>query len=177
LEDTVSIVSTGRPGTANRRNGAERRGPLTAEGKAVASRNALRHGLSRPLSRSIGPVAEQIAEFARQLVGEEAPQSERDLATIAAEAISIWFASKSSVRSWSRKRFVVRLRHIRRLWADWTGSIVTSGAQKDAGARRCVDYRSIVGSRYSSSGWSCPPWAGTNNEHKTLFWQNEPIFR
>jgi len=71
---------------ANRRNGDESRGPLTAEGKAVASRNALRHGLSRQLSQSIGPVAEQIAEFACQLVGDDAPQNARDLATMAAEA-------------------------------------------------------------------------------------------
>jgi len=74
-------VSSDKQVAANWRNGAKSRGPLTAKGTAVASRNAFRHGLSAPLSRSIGPAAERIAEFAHQLVGGDASQSERDLAT------------------------------------------------------------------------------------------------
>jgi hypothetical protein len=79
-------MSTEKQIAANRQNGAKSRGPRTAEGKAAASRNAFSHGLSRPISQCTGPAAAQIAEFARQLVGEDASQSELDLATVAAEA-------------------------------------------------------------------------------------------
>jgi hypothetical protein len=70
---------------ANRRNAARSTGPVTAQGKACASRNALRHGLSLPVYRS-SAVAADIREFALQLVGDAASRTELDLATAAAEA-------------------------------------------------------------------------------------------
>jgi hypothetical protein len=79
-------MTTERQIAANRQNGVKSRGPRTVEGKAVASRNAFSHGLSRPISQCAGSAETQIVEFARQLVGEDASQSEFDLATVAAEA-------------------------------------------------------------------------------------------
>ena len=70
---------------ANRRNASRSTGPITAQGKARASRNALRHGLSVPIYRP-SAVAADIGEFALQLVGDAASQTEIDLARAAAEA-------------------------------------------------------------------------------------------
>ena len=70
---------------ANRRNASRSTGPVTAQGKARASRNALRHGLSVPAYRA-SAVAADIGEFALQLVGDAASQTEFDLARAAAEA-------------------------------------------------------------------------------------------
>jgi hypothetical protein len=53
---------------ANRRNSRNSRGPRSAAGKSIASRNALRHGLAAIASRQSAPPAE-IAEFARTLCG------------------------------------------------------------------------------------------------------------
>jgi hypothetical protein len=70
---------------ANRRNATGSTGPVTAQGKARASRNALRHGLSVPVYRPFA-VAADIGEFALQLVGDSASRTELDLARAAAEA-------------------------------------------------------------------------------------------
>ena len=70
---------------ANRRNASRSTGPVTAQGKARASRNALRHGLSVPVYRAAA-VAADSGEFALQLVGHAASQTEIDLARAAAEA-------------------------------------------------------------------------------------------
>ena len=70
---------------ANRRNATRSTGPVTAQGKARASRNARRHGLSVPVYRT-SAVAADIREFALQLVGDAASRTEIDLARAAAEA-------------------------------------------------------------------------------------------
>jgi hypothetical protein len=70
---------------ANRRNATRSTGPVTAQGKARASRNARRHGLSVPVYRA-SAVAADIGEFALQLVGDAASRTELDLARAAAEA-------------------------------------------------------------------------------------------
>ena len=70
---------------ANRRNASRSTGPVTAQGKDRASRNALCHGLSVPVCRA-SAVAADIGEFALQLVGDAASRTELDLATTAAEA-------------------------------------------------------------------------------------------
>ena len=70
---------------ANRRNASRSTGPVTVQGKARASRNARRHGLSVPGYR-VSAVAADIGEFALQLVGDAASRTEIDLARAAAEA-------------------------------------------------------------------------------------------
>ena len=58
---------------------------MTAQGKARASRNARRHGLSVPGYRA-SAVAADIGEFALQLVGDAASRTQIDLARAAAVA-------------------------------------------------------------------------------------------
>jgi hypothetical protein len=71
--------------TANRKNATKSTGPVTAQGKASASRNARRHGLSVPINRA-SAVAADIGAFALLLVGDVASRTEIDLARAAAEA-------------------------------------------------------------------------------------------
>ena len=64
-------MATDRQIAANRRNGSLGRGPKTSAGKARSSRNALKHGLSIPVSRD-KTLRRQIMVLARILAQSEA---------------------------------------------------------------------------------------------------------
>ena len=70
---------------ANRRNAARSTGPRTADGKARASRNALRHGLEAMRFDEAG-IAEEVRRILRMLCPADAGLLWRDQATIIAES-------------------------------------------------------------------------------------------
>jgi hypothetical protein len=61
-------MASNRKIAANRRNSRKSCGPRTAAGKAIASRNALRHGLAASTCRPCAPSGE-IERFARAICG------------------------------------------------------------------------------------------------------------
>jgi hypothetical protein len=78
-------VSTSRQIQANRNNARSSTGPRTRPGRARASRNAHRHGLS--VSVVCDPrLSEQVEELARHIVGETASTGVLELARRFAEA-------------------------------------------------------------------------------------------
>ena len=81
ITDEVATVTSLKQIAANRRNAARSTGPVTAQGKARASRNARRHGFSVPVYRA-SAVAADIGEFVLQLVGDAASRTELDLAIV-----------------------------------------------------------------------------------------------
>ena len=63
-------MTSARKVAANRRNSCKSCGPRTAAGKAIASRNALRHGLSADIYRQPAPSAE-IEQLASAICGQD----------------------------------------------------------------------------------------------------------
>ncbi|MFZ1429667.1 MAG: hypothetical protein WAS21_23225, partial [Geminicoccaceae bacterium] len=76
---------------AARRNGARSRGPVTEEGKARASRNALKHGLTA-LEHLVldGEDAAELAALTARLMGEVGPESEIEARLARRLAIAFW---------------------------------------------------------------------------------------
>jgi hypothetical protein len=70
---------------ANRLNGKKGRGPKTIEGKTRSARNALKHGLARPLLITPG-ASERVEELAHSWVGPDAEPIQLEQARRAAEA-------------------------------------------------------------------------------------------
>jgi hypothetical protein len=69
---------------ANRRNARKSTGPRSASGKKRASRNALKHGLTTPISGAA--VTREIEALARQIAGDPEDRLRMALARDAAEA-------------------------------------------------------------------------------------------
>jgi hypothetical protein len=70
---------------ANRANAQASTGPKTADGRARAARNALRHALSLPVC-SNPALSEEVETLAREIAGPDANAETRDLARQVAEA-------------------------------------------------------------------------------------------
>jgi hypothetical protein len=78
-------LTSDRKITANRANARASTGPQTAQGRARAARNALRHALSLPVySNSV--LSEEVETLARQIAGPDASAETQELARQVAEA-------------------------------------------------------------------------------------------
>ena len=76
---------------AARRNGARSRGPVTAEGKARASRNALKHGLAALHHFVLEDEApSELEELTARLMAEVGPESEIEARLVRRMAIAFW---------------------------------------------------------------------------------------
>jgi hypothetical protein len=79
------LISNARKINANRANARASTGPKTAQGRARAAQNALRHGLSLPVY-SDPILAEQVEVLAREIAGKDADAEIQELARRVAEA-------------------------------------------------------------------------------------------
>ena len=78
-------MTSNRKINANRANAQASTGPKTAQGRARAARNALRHALSLPVCSN--PVlSEEVETFAREIAGTDANPDTQELARRVAEA-------------------------------------------------------------------------------------------
>ncbi len=76
---------------AARRNGARSRGPVTAEGKARASRNALKHGLAAMEHLVLdGEDAAELEALTARLMAEVGPESEIEARLVRRMAVAFW---------------------------------------------------------------------------------------
>ena len=76
---------------ASRRNGTRSRGPVTPEGKARASGNALKHGLAALHHVAVeGEDAAELEALTGRLLAETAPESELEARLVRRMAIAFW---------------------------------------------------------------------------------------
>ena len=81
---------------AARRNGARSRGPVTAEGKARSSRNALKHGLAALEHFVLEDEApSELDELAARLIAEVEPESEIEARLVKRMAIAFWKSERA----------------------------------------------------------------------------------
>jgi hypothetical protein len=79
------VVTSARKIAANRANARASTGPKTANSRARSARNALRHGLSRPI-HSDPALSEEVEVLAREIAGPDAAAEIQELARRVAEA-------------------------------------------------------------------------------------------
>ena len=81
---------------AARRNGARSRGPVTAEGKARSSRNALTHGLAALKHFVLEDEApSELEELTTRLMAEVEPESEIEARLVKRMAIAFWKSERA----------------------------------------------------------------------------------
>ena len=81
---------------AARRNGARSRGPVTAEGKARSSRNALKHGLAALQHFVLEDEApSELEELTARLMAEVEPESEIEARLVKRMAIAFWKSERA----------------------------------------------------------------------------------
>ncbi len=98
---------------SSRANGAKSRGPITPEGKAVSSRNAVRHGLMSSTILIDGELPERFETLLASHVAEFQPENETEMMLVENMAVCKW----RQLRIWALEN-VGHSEEIRRLIAD-----------------------------------------------------------
>lgn len=81
---------------ASRRNGARSKGPVTDEGKARSSRNALRHGLTATEHLVLADeVPDDLADLIRSVTAETGAASEIEARLARRLAVAFWKAERA----------------------------------------------------------------------------------
>ena len=111
---------------ANRRNARKSTGPRSASGKKRASRNALMHGLTTPISgaavtREIEALARQIAgdpeDRLRMALARDAAEAQLDLARVQRVGGSFLSSAPPRLDAWSSGSFFFE--PSQRRWGGW----------------------------------------------------------
>jgi len=125
---------------ANRRNAAKSTGPKTAAGKAVASRNALRHGLT---ARQVVIQGEGLADFSRF-------HAELHAVLTPADAVEETLAERIVICAWRLRRMGQIEAALLSDASNHVGASATYGMELGVGFSRVVPAMAVL-SRYESA--------------------------
>jgi hypothetical protein len=143
---------------ANRRNGRKSRGPQTAAGKFIASRNALRHGLAASIHRS-GDFFEKVETLVRAIVGiENDPLLLEEARTIAECESLLNLIAREKVATVERLRNTTAIALVK-----GDNSMIVAKQRSDAGRRAYAMYERLQ-EEYDAHGKDTSTGQNTSQE-------------
>jgi hypothetical protein len=146
-------MASDRQIAANRRNAAKSTGPKRKSGKAVVSRNAVRHGLTAQQALVPGENEDEFEALVQKLIAEFQPEGEFELQLVERITTSIWrqrriYRIESEIlRAEYFEAELLRLRDLSDLYASDSGELTAVETAIEAGSDVDVLDEAIVQGR------------------------------